>query len=60
MKEMPPGYPSRRRLISIGAVLAVTATIAGLLAPERDERGAPAPTPTPTPSAETQPDRPGP
>ena len=48
-----PQYPSRRKLLAIGATLAILATIAGLMAPERDERPA-----TPPPSGQTEPDRP--
>jgi hypothetical protein len=52
----PPGYPSRRKLLAIGATLAVIATIAGLLAPEEDAPREAAP--TPAPSVQAQPDRP--
>ena len=58
MTDAPPGYPSRRKLLAIGATLAVIATTAGLLAPDEDAERSPAP--TPTPSGQSDPDRPGP
>ena len=58
MTAPPPGYPSRRKLLAIGATLAVIATTAGLLAPEDERDGRPAP--TPTPSSQGDADRPGP
>lgn len=56
MREMPPSYPSRRKLLAIGATLAVLATVGQLLAREREpQRG---PDPAPTPSGQTDADRP--
>lgn len=58
MIDPPPGYPSRRKLLAIGATLAVIATMAGILAPEDDAERSPAA--TPTPSGQSDADRPGP